>query len=168
MFIFPVQLTASRIGNLIRLILTLLYVMTIPGIYHLVKVARQEEKSLADAIERKNNKNRVSSLAIYSLFLLATFLFSFFDPQKTRVKNARHLQPSESTLGLRPSVFLTMGGTPFLRPLQEGDSPSTGKNTPYILPSSSTQYTSHPTHLGFDPRFRLRRRRFCSCRPSCK
>ena len=29
MFIFPVQLTASRIGNLTRLIHTLLYVMTI-------------------------------------------------------------------------------------------------------------------------------------------
>ena len=32
MFIFPVQLTTSRIGNLTRLILLLLYVMTIPYI----------------------------------------------------------------------------------------------------------------------------------------
>ena len=30
MFVFPVQLTTSRIGNLTRLIYTLLYVMTIP------------------------------------------------------------------------------------------------------------------------------------------
>ena len=33
-FIFPVQLTTSRIGNLIRLIHTLLYVMTIHTFIH--------------------------------------------------------------------------------------------------------------------------------------
>ena len=36
MFIFPVQLTTSRIGNLIRLIHTLLYVMTIHTYIHVV------------------------------------------------------------------------------------------------------------------------------------
>ena len=36
MFIFPVQLTTSRIGNLIRLIHTLLYVMTIHTYIHTV------------------------------------------------------------------------------------------------------------------------------------
>ena len=34
MFIFPVQLTTSRIGNLTRLIHTLLYVMTIHTYIH--------------------------------------------------------------------------------------------------------------------------------------
>ena len=35
MFIFPVQLTTSRIGNLTRLIHTLLYVMTIHTYIHI-------------------------------------------------------------------------------------------------------------------------------------
>ena len=46
-----------------------------------------------------------------------------------------------------------MRSTPFLRPPQEGGSPSTGKNT-QTLPSSLTQYTSHPIHLGFGPRWK--------------
>ena len=47
MFIFPVQLTTSRIGNLTRLIHTLLYVMTIHtwlGHFYLYFIFFSEEK----------------------------------------------------------------------------------------------------------------------------
>ena len=80
--------------------------------------------------------------------------FAFFSIlRRPRVKNVGHLPPLGSTLGPRPSVFLKGSYTPFLRPLK-------GKlhavrqpvKRPRTLPSSSTQYTSHSTHLGFGPR----------------
>ena len=49
MFIFPVQLTTSRIGNLTRLIHTLLYVMTIHTYIHTyIHCAVVQQNSLVD------------------------------------------------------------------------------------------------------------------------
>ena len=62
------------------------------------------------------------------------FFFFFFNPQKTWVKKCSSSSTlGGSTLGPRSSVFSRMRSTPFLRPPQEGGSPSTGKNTQHCL-----------------------------------
>ena len=53
MFIFPVQLTTSRIGNLTRLIHTLLYVMTIHTYIHTMVV--DDARSFQESYDRKYN-----------------------------------------------------------------------------------------------------------------
>ena len=59
MFIFPVQLTTSRIGNLTRLIHTLLYVMTIHTYIHTLG-----SKHTCD----KNRRSSVTYASIISVF----------------------------------------------------------------------------------------------------
>ena len=59
MFIFPVQLTTSRIGNLTRLIHTLIYVMTIHTYIHTYvdDILVSGEKETCDELHHTLNEN---------------------------------------------------------------------------------------------------------------
>ena len=63
MFIFPVQLTTSRIGNLTRLIHTLLYVMTIHTYIHSLKkktvmLQKYAEKAKSPKKEKRKKERK--------------------------------------------------------------------------------------------------------------